>query len=106
AIVHRAVLPVWVVRGERAVRRPVLCSLDLSQPSKLGLASAVRMARLFEVPLRVMTVLSDSPGEGPSVEEVRRDLEEMLAQHEVNGLDVEIIVATGSRAERIVDAAD
>lgn len=106
AIVHRAVLPVWVVRGERAVRRPVLCSLDLSQPSRLGLASAVRMARLFEVPLRVMTVLSDSPGEGPSVEEVHRDLEEMLSQHEVNGLDVEIIVATGSRAERIVDAAD
>ena len=107
AIVHRAVLPVWVVRGERAVRRPVLCSLDLSHPSKLALASAVRIARLFEVPLRVMTVLSDSSsGEGPSVEEARRDLEEMLAQHAVNGLEVAIDVVTGSPAERIVDAAD
>jgi len=107
AIVHRAVVPVWVVRGERGVRRPVLCPLNLSAPSKVGLASAVRMARLFEVPLRVMTVLSDnSSGEGPSVEEARRDLEEMLAQHVVNGLDVAVDVVTGSPAERIVDAAD
>ena len=107
AIVHSAVVPVWVVRGERAVRRPVLCPLNLVSPSKLGLASAVRMARLFEAPLRVMTVLSDnSSGEGPSVEEARRDLEEMLAQHAVDGLDVEVDVVTGSPAERIVDAAD
>ncbi|HYZ84897.1 MAG TPA: universal stress protein [Bryobacteraceae bacterium] len=108
AIVHRAVVPVWVVRGERAVRRrPVLCPLNLSSPSKLGLASAVRMARLFKVPLRVMTVLPDNPsGEGPSVEEARRALEEMLAQHAVNGLDVAVDVVTGSPAERIVDAAD
>lgn len=107
AIVHRAVVPVWVVRGERPVRRPVLCPLNLSSPSKLGLASAIRMARLFELPLRVMTVLSDnSPGEGRSVEEARRDLDEMLAQHAVNGLDVTVDVVTGSPAERIVDAAD
>ncbi|MEZ5403989.1 MAG: universal stress protein [Bryobacteraceae bacterium] len=107
AIVHRAVAPVWVVRGEGAVRRPVLCPLNLSSPSELGLASAVRMARLFQAPLRVMTVLSDnSSGEGPSVEEARRDLEEMLAGHEVNGLDVAVDVVTGSPAERIVDAAD
>ena len=107
AIVHRAVVPVWVVRGERAVRRPVLCPLNLSSPSELGLASAVRVARLFEVPLRVMTVLSDnSAGEGPSVEEARGDLEEMLAQHAVNGLDVAVDVVTGSPAERIVNAAD
>ena len=108
AIVHRAVVPVWVVRGERAVRRrPVLCPINLASPSKLGLASAVRMARVFEVPLRVMTVLSDnSSGEGPSVEEARRDLEAMLAEHAVNGLDVTVDVVTGSPAERIVDAAD
>lgn len=107
AIVRRAVVPVWVVRGERAVRRPVLCPLNLSSPSKRGLASAVRMARLFEVPLRVMTVLSEnSSGEGRSVEGARRDLEEMLAQHAVNGLDVAVDVVTGRPAERIVDAAD
>lgn len=107
AIVHSAVVPVWVVREARAVKRPVLCPLNLSSPSQLGLASAVRMARLFEVPLRVMTVLSDtSPGEGPSVEEARRELADMLAQHAVKGLDVEVVVVTGSPAERIVDAAD
>jgi nucleotide-binding universal stress UspA family protein len=108
-IVHRAVVPVWVVREDRTVRvkRPVLCPINLSSPSKLGLASAVRMARLFEAPLHVMTVLSEgSPGEEPSVEEARRDLKDMLAQYEVNGLDVEIDVVTGNPAERIVDAAD
>ncbi len=107
AIVHRAVLPVWVVRGERAVRRPVLCAIDLGHPSKLGLASAVRVARIFEVPLRVLTVLlENSSGEGPSVEEARRNLEEMLAQHAVDGLEVAVDVVTGSPVEQIVDAAD
>ena len=101
AIVYRAVVPVWVVRGERVVRRPVLCPINLSSPSKLGLASAVRMARLFEVPLRVMTVLSDnSSNEGRSVEEARRELDEMLAQHELNGIDVAVDGLTGSPAER------
>ena len=49
-VVHSAVVPVWVVRGERVARttRPVLCPINLHSPSKLGLASAVRMARLFE----------------------------------------------------------
>lgn len=108
AIVHRAVVPVWVVRGERNVRRrPVLCPINLGSPSELGLASAVRMARLFEVPLRVMTVLSDnSPGAGPLVEEARRDLEEMLARQAIDGLDVTVDVMKGSPAERIIDAAD
>ena len=103
AIVHRAVAPVWVVR-QRTVRRPVLCPLNLNSPSKRGLESAVRMARLFEVPLRVMTVLSDN--EGPSVEEARRGLEEILAQHALNGVNVAVDVVTGSPAERIIDAAD
>lgn len=109
AIVHRAVVPVWVVRGEQAVtRRPVLCPINLSSPSQLGLASAVRMARLFKAPLRVMTVLADnSSGErGPLVEEARRDLEKMLAPHAGSGLDAAVDVVTGSPAERIIDAAD
>jgi nucleotide-binding universal stress UspA family protein len=107
AIVHRAVVPVWVVRGERTVRRPVLCPLNLNAPSKRGLAAAVRIARIFEVPLRVMTVLADnSAGDGPSVEEARRELEKLVAEEEVNGLDVAVDVVTGSPAERIIDAAD
>lgn len=108
AIVHRAVAPVWVVRGDRTDRRrPVLCPINLASPSELGLASAVRMARVFEVPLRVMTVLSDdSSGEGPSVEEARRDLNRMLAREAVDGLDVAVDVMVGSPAERILDAAD
>ncbi len=107
AIVHRAVVPVWVVRGERAGRRPVLCPINLSSPSEPGLEAAVRMARIFAVPLRVLTVLGDhSTGERPPVEKARRDLEEMVARHGVSGLEVAVDVVTGSPAERIVDAAD
>lgn len=108
AIVHRAVVPVWVVRGDRTVRqRAVLCPIHLNSPSELGLASAIRMARLFEVPLRVMTVLSEhSPNDKQALEEARRNLDEMLARHEPDSLHVTVEVTTGSPAERIVDAAD
>lgn len=106
-IVHTAVVPVWVVRGEGTDNRPVLCPINLNSPSKLGLASAVRMARLFQAPLRVLTVLSDrSPSDGPSVDEARRDLEKMLAEHDLDGLRVAVDVVTGNPAERILDAAD
>jgi nucleotide-binding universal stress UspA family protein len=107
AIVYRAVVPVLVVRGEGAVKLPVLCPIHLSSPSKLGLAAAVRMARVFGVPLRVMTVLADGvPGEGPSVQEARHELQAMLAEQAVEGIEVTVDVVTGSPAERIVDAAD
>lgn len=108
SIVHRAVVPVWVVRGDGALkRRPVLCPINLSSPSERGLASAVRMARLFEVPLRVMTVLTDNPsGPGPLVEDARRELEAMLARHAGTGLNATIDVMKGNPAERIIDAAD
>lgn len=116
AIVHRAVVPVWVVRGELQhaliKRQPVLCPINLNSPSELGLASAARMARLFGVPLRVMTVIPDSSSgeKGPLVEDARRDLEKMIAQHAGGGdglVDVAVEVVTGSSpAERIIDAAD
>jgi len=117
AIVHRAVVPVWVVRGEQQQamvrRRPVLCPINLNSPSEPGLASAARMARLFKVPLRVMTVLPDSSSggeKGPLVEDARRDLEKMLAAQQAAGngglVDASVEVVTGSPAERIIDAAD
>lgn len=108
-IVHRALVPVWVVREDRTVRvrRPVLCPINLNSPSKLGLASAVRMARLFEAPLRVMTVLPESSsGEDPSVEASRQQLQDMIAQEDVSGLDVKVEVVWGRPDEKIVDAAD
>ena len=107
AIVDRAVVPVWVVRGQGADRRPVLCPINLNSPSPLGLASAVSMARAFGVPLRVITVLPDNPGgEVPLVEVARRDLEKLLAEQALDGLTVSIDVLTGNPAERIIDAAD
>lgn len=106
AIVHRAVVPVWVLRGEPAVRQQVLCPLNLSSLSELGLASALRMARAFKVPLRVMTVLPENSSEGPSVDEARQVLQEMLSGQFAGGLEVAVEVMKGSPEERIVDAAD
>ncbi len=106
AIVHRAVVPVWVLRGEPAVRQAVLCPLNLSSLSELGIASALRLARAFKVPLRVMTVLPDNSSDGPSVEEARQLLQEMLARQSAGGLEVVVEVMKGSPEERIVDAAD
>jgi nucleotide-binding universal stress UspA family protein len=107
AIVHSAVVPVLVVRGERPILRPVLCPINLSSPSQLGLASAIRMARLFTAPLRVITVLPEnSGGEAPSVEEARLDLQVMIDAQSPNGLAVTVDVLTGGPVEKIIDAAD
>lgn len=109
AIVHSAVVPVLVLRGERMIQAPVLCPINLNSPSPIGLASAVRMARLFKVPLRVITVLPENEnasGEPLSVEDARHDLREMLAGHSPDRLDVTVDVMTGSPVEKIVDAAD
>ncbi len=104
AIVRRATVPVWVARGRPPVGQPVLCPVDLSPQSKLGLASAMRMAQLLDAPLRVMMVLSESP---PSeAEDARRGLDALLADYDTEGPDVEVLMVRGVPAERIVDASD
>lgn len=103
AVVRRAAVPVWVARGPSPVGRPMLAPVDLSPQSELGLAAAVRMARLMESPLRVMTVLA--PDGERTVEHGRADVEALLARQAITAIDLEVLVETGTPAERIVDAA-
>jgi len=107
AIVRRAFVPVWVARGRPPVRQPVLCPVDLSAQSKLGFASAVRMALLLDAPLRVITVLSKPlSAEGREAEDARRGIDELLEDHAIEGLEVEVVMVRGVPAERIVEASN
>ena len=108
AVVRRASVPVWVVRGAPPVGQPVLCPIDLSPRSRLGLASGIRMARAFGVPLRVMTVIPSEGDPAPVAEQdeasTREQVDALLAEHALEGLDVAVSVVVGVPAERIVDA--
>lgn len=109
AIVRRSSVPVWVVRGNSPTGRPVLCPVDLTAESKVGLDAALRMARLFHVPLSIITVIDDDSSNarlGETKTEVREQVEALLAGYDVDGLDVSVTVTSGDPAERIVDAAD
>lgn len=114
AIVRHASAPVWVARGAPPVDRPVLCPVDLSPRSKLGLASGIRMARAFGVPLRVMTVVTTEETteheqrkrEAQDQASARDRIEALIGQHDVAGVDVSAIVVGGVPAEQIVDATD
>ena len=103
AIVRRATVPVWVARGGPPIGEPILCPVDLSPQSSLGLTAAVRMARLFDAPLEVMTVLSAN--EEVTSEEARRAISAQLADQATEGLSVGVGVVKGEPADQIVDAA-
>jgi nucleotide-binding universal stress UspA family protein len=108
AIVRGSTIPVWVARGKPPSGRPLLCPVDLSAESKIGLDAAVRMARLFELPLSIITVVSEESQRDREEDEAaaRKQVEALLATYDVAGLDVSVDVTTGDPAERIVDAAD
>jgi nucleotide-binding universal stress UspA family protein len=109
AIVRRATAPVWVARGTPPAGRPVLCPVDLTEESRVGLAAAIRMARLFQTPLSLITVLNDdssNPHLSKGEPAVREQVQALLASHDVEGMEVAVEVTSGDPAERIVDAAD
>lgn len=114
AIVRRASVPVWVARGAPPLHRPVLCPVDFSPQSQLGLTAAVRMARAFGAPLHVMTIVPE-PGtteldhaaqKTDDEDAVREQVEKLLGEHDLDGIEVTVVVVGGVPAERIVDAAD
>jgi nucleotide-binding universal stress UspA family protein len=108
AIVRRSSVPVWVVRGNSPTGHPLLCPVDLTPESKVGLDAAIRMARLYQIPLSLITVVSDDSSNaqlGETKAAVREQVEAMLADYDVDGLDVSVDVTSGDPAERIVDAA-
>ena len=109
AVVRRSSVPVWVARGEPPAARPLLCPVDSSPTSKVGLQTAIRMARLFQLPLSLVTVVSDEHSRAQQVKveaEAHDRLEALVAQYDVGDLDVSLSVTAGDPAQRIVDAAD
>jgi hypothetical protein len=68
------------------------------------------MARLFDAPLRVMTVVPTSEKtEGEVLQDegaAREEVQALLAEHDHEGLELSVVVVSGVPAERIVDAAD
>lgn len=109
AVVRGSSVPVWVARGKPPAGRPLLCPVDLSAESKIGLDAAIRMARLFQLPLSLITVVSEDSAQRELAKDeaaARQQVEALLADYDVAGLDVSVNVVTGDPAERIVDAAD
>ena len=107
-VVRRASAPVWVVRGDPPIGRPVLCPVDLSPQSKQALEAAIRMARAFESSLRVLRVVTDETDEVSEqvLDTARAPLEALLAKHDLNGVEVDVQVVRGEPVERIVEWAD
>jgi nucleotide-binding universal stress UspA family protein len=107
-IVRGSTVPVWVVRDGLPAGRPLLCPVDASPESKVGLQAAIRLARLLELPLRLLTVVTEesSRPSGPAPTSAYEQLEALVAGYDVEGLEVSLTVAAGDPAQRIVDAAD
>lgn len=107
-IVRQASIPVWVARGTSPVGRPLLCPIDLTAESRVGLETAIDMAKRFQMSLSVITVLHDE-GSNPHLakdeEAVHAQLKALLATYDTQGLQVSMTVTAGDPAEEIVNAA-
>lgn len=108
SVVRRASVPVWVARGELPSGRPVLCPVDASETSQVGLDAAIRMARLLELPLSVLTVAHNPTMHDVAAREeaALSEAQAMLDASEVEGLAVSVSARTGHPADEILDAAD
>jgi len=117
AIVRQALVPVWIARGVTPTDGTVLCPVDLSPQSRVGLTAAIRMARLFDARLRVISVIeedrrtfidADELAERLDSDEVRaqQQVETFLEAHDLAGIDVDVQITIGKPADRIVEASD
>ncbi len=116
-VVRSARCPVWVARGVLpGPGRPILCPVDLTPHSHLGLEEALRMARRFEAPLEVLSVVPRSTRGTPSVaaleeqasrleETTRAELELLLRAHDTRDVALTVRVVAGDAASEILDAS-
>ncbi|MCA9550661.1 MAG: universal stress protein [Myxococcales bacterium] len=107
-IVRQSTVPVWIVRDGLPVGRPVLCPVDASPESKVGLEAAIRLARLLELPLRLLMVVAEESSRPSTTAPTSayEQLEALIANYDVEGIEVSLTVSAGDPAQRIVDAAD
>jgi nucleotide-binding universal stress UspA family protein len=116
-IVRGSRQPVWIARGTMpGPGRRIVCPIDLSPQSRSGFLVALRMARLFDAPLRLVTVI---PPERHTVygaeeldrgadrleEEARRAMRDMVAAHDTAGVQVEMVVLAGRPVSQVLDGS-
>lgn len=116
-LARHARCPVFIARGTMpGPGRPVVCAIDGSPHSRTGLFAALRMARLFEAPLRLVTVVEPVRTIGMHAAELdakaaeleaiaKRELDELLASMDTSGVEVSVDVRAGSTARVLVDAS-
>ncbi len=115
-IVRHASVPVWVARGVLPIAGQILCPVDLSPQSRVGLTAAARMARLFGAKLVVLSVIPETDhgflGEEELTTRLDRDearaqaqVEAFLAATDTSGVDLEVRVTIGTPSSRIVEAS-
>lgn len=117
-IVRASPVPVFVARGVAPQSEtPILCPIDLSPQSRTGLSAAIRMARLFDAPLRLLTVLPEEEHGWLGADELEHELSrkegtareqvaQFLAATDFAGVDVENVILVGDPATRIVEASE
>ncbi len=117
-IVRISPVPVYLARGTRPDEgMPILCPIDLSPQSRIGVHAAARMARVFGTKLVTLTAIPvEEKGwlDGARLEhELEREervargrVEEFLAAQDLSGIDVEPRVVVGNPAQRIVEASE
>lgn len=115
-IVRHSHVPVWVARGALPINGQILCPVDLSPQSRVGLAAATRMARLFGAKLVVLSVLPEDSrgwiGEDELLHRLDGDeararvqVEAFLEATDTSGVEVEIRITIGKPSTRIVEAS-
>jgi len=117
-IVRHARQPVFVARGTLpGGEQGIVCPVDLSPQSTLGYQLALRMARLFDAPLKVVTVI---PSDGVLFfggeelehtadrieEKVQEEVDRLVAGHDDTGVKLEIEVLAGRPVSRILEVAN
>lgn len=115
-VVRSARCPVWVARGTMpGPERPIVCPVDLSPHSRLGFEEALRMARRYDAPLRVVTVLP-SPGLSQGVDALaveaaglesatRSEIDKLTREHDTKGVALDVRVRAGDPTDVILEEA-
>ncbi len=117
-IVRIAPVPVYLARGSRPdAGLPIVCPINLSPQSRVGLHAAARMAHLFGSKLVTLTVipteergwmnagrLASELGREESV--AREQVERFLAAQDLAGIDIEPKVVVGPPAQRVVEESE
>jgi|GEM_PF-270560 len=116
-LVRTARVPVFLARGTMpGPGKPIVCPVDGSAHARTGLFAALRMARLFNAPLLLVTAVETVHSALIRTEELTRKAEEMeaeakaeaevlLASVDTTGVQVKLEVRAGPPGNVIIEAS-